>query len=116
MLNAPYAGGTHLPDITVVSPVFATGVPSPPSLSPRARTTPTSAVSRRVDAARLANYRREGVLFDNFLLVDNGRIREEACAGAARRGSVACAQSVAERRDLKAQLAGERTRRRELER
>src|SRR6185503_20308123 len=22
MLNAPYAGGTHLPDITVVSPVF----------------------------------------------------------------------------------------------
>ncbi len=25
MLNDPYAGGTHLPDVTVVAPVFATG-------------------------------------------------------------------------------------------
>src|SRR5512134_3482559 len=29
MLNAPYAGGTHLPDITVVSPVFAGGGQEP---------------------------------------------------------------------------------------
>jgi 5-oxoprolinase (ATP-hydrolysing) len=34
MLNAPYNGGTHLPDITVITPVFA-GTPSP-------RATPTS--------------------------------------------------------------------------
>src|SRR5215470_4802719 len=25
ILNDPYAGGTHLPDVTVVAPVFATG-------------------------------------------------------------------------------------------
>ena len=25
MLNAPYNGGTHLPDITVITPVFASG-------------------------------------------------------------------------------------------
>jgi 5-oxoprolinase (ATP-hydrolysing) len=31
MLNAPYNGGTHLPDITVITPVFATGTPSPRS-------------------------------------------------------------------------------------
>ena len=29
MLNAPYNGGTHLPDITVITPVFATQPPSP---------------------------------------------------------------------------------------
>jgi len=30
MLNDPYAGGTHLPDITLVMPVGATSVPAPP--------------------------------------------------------------------------------------
>jgi 5-oxoprolinase (ATP-hydrolysing) len=25
MLNAPFNGGTHLPDVTVITPVFATG-------------------------------------------------------------------------------------------
>jgi 5-oxoprolinase (ATP-hydrolysing) len=34
MLNAPYNGGTHLPDITVITPVFAT--------SPSPRATPTA--------------------------------------------------------------------------
>ena len=62
-LNAPYNGGTHLPDITVCTPVFATSDPSrsarqPPqdeagpepgssSGSPRADTMPMSAVRRR---------------------------------------------------------------------
>ncbi len=41
MLNAPYNGGTHLPDITVIMPVFLEGDDAPPSSSPRAATTPT---------------------------------------------------------------------------
>src|SRR4051812_24602845 len=32
VLNAPYNGGTHLPDVTVIAPVFL-----PPSSSPRTR-------------------------------------------------------------------------------
>jgi 5-oxoprolinase (ATP-hydrolysing) len=77
MLNAPYNGGTHLPDITVVMPVFdadnATllgyvaarghhadiGGITPGSMPPH---------SRSVD--------EEGVLIDDFLLVDDGRLRE----------------------------------------
>ncbi|WP_186399091.1 hydantoinase B/oxoprolinase family protein [Stappia sp. P2PMeth1] len=77
-LNAPYNGGTHLPDITVVSPVFDdqgkeilfwaasrghhadVGGSAPGSMTPRATT---------VD--------EEGVLIDNFKLVDQGRFREE---------------------------------------
>jgi 5-oxoprolinase (ATP-hydrolysing) len=78
-LNAPYNGGTHLPDITVVSPVFDgdgktilfwvasrghhadVGGTAPGSMTPLAKT---------VD--------EEGVLFDNFLLARDGTFREEA--------------------------------------
>lgn len=76
-LNDPYSGGTHLPDVTVVSPVFDAagaeilffvasrghhadiGGTTPGSMSPTART---------VD--------EEGVLIDNFRLFENGRLRE----------------------------------------
>src|SRR5882672_3045873 len=56
LLNDPFRGGTHLPDLTLVSPVFLPrvgrpragrggrgGRARPTSSSPRARTTPTSA-------------------------------------------------------------------------
>ena len=51
LLNSPYAGGTHLPDLTVITPVFleagAAGLPPRHSSSSRrAPTTPTSAASR----------------------------------------------------------------------
>ena len=48
VLNAPYRGGTHLPDITVITPVFAAKATTRrPGSSPRAATMPTSAGSRR---------------------------------------------------------------------
>ena len=58
ILNDPYLGGTHLPDVTMVSPVFAEEGPRGPSAcgrrargrsasSPAARTRPTSAAARR---------------------------------------------------------------------
>ena len=77
-LNAPYNGGTHLPDITVVTPVFDdegreilfytasrghhadVGGTAPGSMTPLATT---------VD--------EEGVLFDNFRIVERGRFREK---------------------------------------
>jgi 5-oxoprolinase (ATP-hydrolysing) len=46
-LNAPYNGGTHLPDITVVSPVFDEAGARSCSGSAPAGTTPMSAASRR---------------------------------------------------------------------
>ncbi|WP_299817465.1 hydantoinase B/oxoprolinase family protein [uncultured Roseibium sp.] len=76
-LNAPYNGGTHLPDITVVSPMFDdegkkilfwaasrghhadVGGSAPGSMTPRATV---------VD--------EEGVLFDNFKIIDQGHFRE----------------------------------------
>ena len=47
VLNAPYNGGTHLPDVTVITPVFdVDGRRRSCSTSARAATTPTSAASR----------------------------------------------------------------------
>ena len=52
-INAPYNGGTHLPDITVCTPVFDRGAGSAScSGSPRAATTPMSAASRRARCRR----------------------------------------------------------------
>jgi 5-oxoprolinase (ATP-hydrolysing) len=45
-LNAPYNGGTHLPDITVVTPVFSMTAARSCSGRPRAATTPMSAARR----------------------------------------------------------------------
>jgi 5-oxoprolinase (ATP-hydrolysing) len=77
MLNAPYNGGTHLPDVTVISPVFDDaggrilfyvgsrghhadiGGITPGSMPPRSRVV-----------------EEEGVLIDNFLLSAEGRLRE----------------------------------------
>lgn len=78
-LNDPYNGGTHLPDITVVTPIFDeseeqilffvasrghhadVGGITPGSMPPDSR-----------------NVIEEGVLLNNFLLVENGMMREEA--------------------------------------
>ncbi|MFF9843324.1 hydantoinase B/oxoprolinase family protein [Streptomyces sp. NPDC013740] len=76
-INDPYHGGTHLPDVTVVTPVFdAAGTVLRFLVASRGHhaeiggITPGSmpAFSRTVD--------EEGVLFDNWLLVRDGRLRE----------------------------------------
>ncbi|WEF34491.1 hydantoinase B/oxoprolinase family protein [Pseudoduganella chitinolytica] len=81
MLNDPYNGGTHLPDVTVITPVFdAAGrdilfyVGSRGHHADIGGTTPGSMPP---DSAHIEE---EGVLIDNFLLVDGaagGRLREE---------------------------------------
>jgi 5-oxoprolinase (ATP-hydrolysing) len=76
-VNDPYHGGTHLPDITVITPVFDRGgeeilfyVASRGHHAEIGGITPGSmpATSRHID--------EEGVLFDNWLLVEDGRFRE----------------------------------------
>src|SRR5690606_15776769 len=77
-VNDPYHGGTHLPDVTVVTPVYDDAgeellffVASRGHHAEIGGLTPGSmpAFSKEVG--------EEGVLFDNWLLVDRGRFREE---------------------------------------
>jgi 5-oxoprolinase (ATP-hydrolysing) len=104
VLNAPYNGGTHLPDVTVITPVFLEdrimfyvgsrghhadiGGITPGSMPPGSKVV-----------------EEEGVLIDNFLLVEQGRLREKEAAallGSGRYPARNVAQNIA---DLQAQIA-----------
>ncbi|HVV63635.1 MAG TPA: hydantoinase B/oxoprolinase family protein [Pseudolabrys sp.] len=105
-INAPYTGGTHLPDITVCTPVFDdrkknilfwvasrghhadVGGISPGSMSPNATT-----------------IEQEGVLFDNFKLVDRGRFREKELMAALTGAKYPARNPVQNINDIKAQIA-----------
>jgi hypothetical protein len=58
MLNAPFNGGTHLPDVTVITPVFDEAGERSCSMSARAATMPISAGARRARPRRTAAHRR----------------------------------------------------------
>ena len=103
-INAPYNGGTHLPDITVCTPVFDgrkilfwvaarghhadVGGISPGSMSPNATT-----------------IAQEGVYIDNFKLVDRGRFREKEILAHLTGGDYPVRNPVQNIADLKAQIA-----------
>ncbi|WP_030274106.1 hydantoinase B/oxoprolinase family protein [Streptomyces sp. NRRL B-24484] len=108
-VNDPYHGGTHLPDITVVTPVFDDAgerllffVASRGHHAEIGGLTPGSmpAASRRIE--------EEGVLFDDWLLVEDGRLREaetRRLLGSARHPSRNPDANLA---DLRAQIAANR--------
>ena len=60
ILNDPYAGGTHLPDITMVLPVFLPGVRGRHFMLPIARITRMLAVSFRDRWGRRTRFIRRG--------------------------------------------------------
>ncbi|MGZ9106653.1 MAG: hydantoinase B/oxoprolinase family protein, partial [Rhodoplanes sp.] len=107
VLNAPYNGGTHLPDITVITPVFDdetgseilffagsrghhadVGGITPGSMPPDSRT---------VD--------EEGVLIDNVLLVERGRFRETELRDLLTSGRYPARNVAQNLADLRAQVA-----------
>jgi 5-oxoprolinase (ATP-hydrolysing) len=105
-INAPYNGGTHLPDITVCTPVFDeasrdilfwvasrghhadVGGISPGSMSPEATT-----------------IEEEGVYIDNFKLVDRGRFCEQELHALLTGAKYPPRNPVQNINDLKAQIA-----------
>jgi 5-oxoprolinase (ATP-hydrolysing) len=77
VLNDPYHGGTHLPDVTVVTPVF--GGDSGPILffvASRGHHAEIGGITPGSMPAFSTRVEEEGVLIDNWLLVRDGRLRE----------------------------------------
>lgn len=107
MLNDPYHGGTHLPDVTLVMPVFETDNDVEPAAFVAARghhgdiggLTPGSMppMSRTVA--------EEGVLLDNVLLVENGRFLETEARAILSAGPYPARNPDQNFADLKAQVA-----------
>ena len=79
MLNAPYNGGTHLPDITVITPVFNPSSGMPEILfyvASRGHHEDIGGLTPGSMTPRATHIDEEGVYIDNVLLVDQGRFLE----------------------------------------
>ncbi len=77
VLNDPYNGGTHLPDITVVTPVFDDqGQDILFFVASRGHHADVGGITPGSMPPNSHNIIEEGVLIDNFKLVENGRMRE----------------------------------------
>ncbi|SMY08376.1 hydantoinase B/oxoprolinase family protein [Flavimaricola marinus] len=110
MMNNPYNGGTHLPDVTVITPVFDDAgqtiiytVASRGHHADIGGTTPGSAPpdSRHID--------EEGVLIDNFLLVKQGVLQDAAARELLASGKYPCRNIEQNMADLAAQIAANAT-------
>ena len=106
VLNAPYAGGTHLPDVTVVTPVFDRAgkeilfyVASRGHHADIGGLTPGSMPS---DSRVIED---EGVLIDNALLVSGGRMREADMRALLASGPHPARNPEQNLADLRAQIA-----------
>ncbi|MFF9627339.1 hydantoinase B/oxoprolinase family protein [Streptomyces griseosporeus] len=77
-VNDPYHGGTHLPDVTVITPVFDTeGDRILFYVASRGHHAEIGGIAPGSMPAGSRTIEEEGVLFDNWLLAENGRFREE---------------------------------------
>ncbi|MGB1344774.1 MAG: hydantoinase B/oxoprolinase family protein [Amylibacter sp.] len=115
MMNNPYNGGTHLPDVTVITPIFdQSGSDIIYTVASRGHhadiggTTPGSAPP---DSSHISH---EGVLIDNFLLVKQGVLQEDAARTLLASGEYPCRNIGQNMADLAAQIAANATGEREL--
>lgn len=113
MLNAPWNGGTHLPDVTVITPVFVDGkaafwLGSRGHHADIGGRTPGSAPP---DSTTIEE---EGVVIDLFPLVASGTLREAETRALLASGRWPCRSIDQNIADVKAQIAANETGRREL--
>ncbi|GAA2371327.1 hydantoinase B/oxoprolinase family protein [Streptomyces carpaticus] len=105
-INDPYHGGTHLPDVTVVTPVFDdTGRELLFLVASRGHHAEIGGITPGSMPAFSRTVEEEGVLFDNWLLVRDGTLREtetRALLTGARHPSRSPDANLA---DLRAQIA-----------
>ncbi len=121
-LNAPYNGGTHLPDITVVTPVFneedapsanLREAPSPQGrgekilfwVASRGHHADVGGTAPGSMTPRATTVDEEGVLIDNFKLVDRGTFREAELMTLLTDHPYPCRNPAQNIADLKAQIA-----------
>ncbi len=106
MLNNPYRGGTHLPDITVVTPVFDdAGREILFFVASRGHHAEIGGMTPGSMPASSTRIQEEGVLIDNWLLVEDGRMREVETLELLRGAEFPSRNPDANLADLRAQVA-----------
>jgi 5-oxoprolinase (ATP-hydrolysing) len=105
VLNAPYNGGTHLPDVTVIAPVFLEGPKPEFFVASRGHHADIGGITPGSMPPDSSHVDEEGVLLDNVQLVAQGRFLEDemrAILSGGRYPSRNIDQNLA---DLRAQVA-----------
>jgi len=115
MLNTPYNGGSHLPDITVVTPLFdAAGASIEFVVASRAHHADIGGLTPGSMPPHSHTIHDEGILFDNFRLVDEHAFREVELRAALATGPNPARNPDQNVADLRAQIAANEKGAREL--
>ena len=106
LLNDPYRGGTHLPDITVIVPVFYGDAATPSAfVAARGHHADIGGIAPGSMPPDSRTIGEEGVLIDNELLVDEGRFCEADVRALLATGDYPARNPDRNISDLRAQLA-----------
>ena len=104
-VNDPYRGGTHLPDITVVQPVFAGDATPAFFVAARGHHADVGGTSPGSMPADSRTIHDEGVVLDDVLVVAEGRLREDEVRAIFAAGAYPARTIDQNMADLTAQLA-----------
>jgi 5-oxoprolinase (ATP-hydrolysing) len=110
VLNAPYNGGTHLPDVTVITPVFddddgGAGAKVLFYVASRGHHAEIGGISPGSMPPHSRHVEEEGVLIDNIKMVDQGRFLETEIRAVLASGRYPSRNPDSNIADLKAQIA-----------
>ncbi|HIK57448.1 MAG TPA: hydantoinase B/oxoprolinase family protein [Synechococcales cyanobacterium M55_K2018_004] len=118
--NNPYNGGTHLPDITVITPVYietSTELSSPLFyVASRGHHADVGGITPGSMPPNSQSIEEEGVLLDNVLLVEQGQFRERELLDLLTSGPYPVRNATQNVADLQAQVAANERGSQELKR
>jgi 5-oxoprolinase (ATP-hydrolysing) len=118
VLNDPYSGGTHLPDITVITPVFAEDDASAPLfyVASRGHHADIGGITPGSMPPNSTTIHQEGILINHFQLVKEGQLRETELLELLTSGDYPARNPAQNLADLRAQIAANEKGSQELKR
>jgi 5-oxoprolinase (ATP-hydrolysing) len=103
--NNPYNGGTHLPDVTVITPVFIEQSTPLFYVASRGHHADIGGITPGSMPPYSSHIDQEGILLDNLLLVEQGQFREADIRELLTAGEYPVRNPVQNLADLQAQIA-----------
>ena len=104
-LNNPYNGGTHLPDVTVITPVFSSSPTPLFYVASRGHHADIGGITPGSMPPHSQTVAEEGILIDNFQLVSQGKFRETELIELLASGKYPARNPGQNLADLQAQIA-----------
>lgn len=115
--NNPYNGGTHLPDITVITPVFMADASTPMFyVASRGHHADIGGITPGSMPPHSTTIEQEGILLDNVQIVNQGQFQEAVLLKLLNAGEYPARNSVQNLADLQAQVAANQRGVQELDR